>query len=133
MVTLFVGFFGGWTQAGTGDPLLNGVLGGLVTAYVTFLPSFLFIFLGAPYVERLAAARRLQAALVGVTAAVVGVILNLGVFFGARVLVEGTGRLDRFAVLAALVSFGVLRLTRLPVAALVAGGALAGAIRSVWG
>lgn len=131
MVTQFVGFLGAWNHAGARDPLLNGVLGALVTTYVTFLPCFLFIFAGAPYVEALAGARRVQAALTGVTAAVVGVILNLAVFFGARVLLPVPGTVDPFALALAAASFGALRLTRTPVPALVLAGALIGMLRMI--
>ncbi|MDQ3097475.1 MAG: chromate efflux transporter, partial [Chloroflexota bacterium] len=74
MVTQYVGFVGAWRDAGPYPPLLNGVLGGLITTYVTFLPSFLLIFLGAPHIDALGRDRRIAGALVGVTAAVVGVI-----------------------------------------------------------
>jgi chromate transporter len=132
MVTQFVGFLGAWNHAGPHDPLWNGVLGALVTTWVTFLPSFLFIFVGAPYIEALAASRRVQAALTGVTAAVVGVILNLAVFFGERVLWTPAGGLDRFALFLALLSFAALRLTRLSVPALVGAGAALGVARALF-
>jgi len=111
----------------------RGVLGALVTTYVTFLFCFMFIFIGAPYVEALAGNRRIQAALVGVTSAVVGVILNLAVFFGTRVLVpEGRG-LDAFALLLALASFVVLLRFRVPIQYVVAAGALVGMGSSLLG
>jgi chromate transporter len=86
MVTQFVGFMGAFRQAGMLDPLLAGVLGGMLTTWVTFLPCFLWIFLGAPYVEVIRGNRALSAALSGITAAVVGVILNLAIWFGLHVL-----------------------------------------------
>ncbi|HEU4400917.1 MAG TPA: chromate efflux transporter [Candidatus Polarisedimenticolia bacterium] len=128
MVTQFVGFLGAWTMHGGFDPLANAVLGGLVTTYVTFLPCFMFIFAGAPYVELLAGNRRIQAALVGVTSAVVGVILNLAVTFGGRVLFPGVGVLDAFALALALLSFLLLKTTRLPIHLLVPAGAMAGMV-----
>ena len=76
-----MGFIGAWNDPGPFAPLLYGTLGALVTTYTTFLPCFLFIFLLAPYIELLANNRRLRAILVGVTAAVVGVIANLAVYF----------------------------------------------------
>ncbi|CAN5459395.1 chromate transporter [soil metagenome] len=136
MVTQYVGFFGAYQLAGEYPPLLNGVLGGLVTTYATFLPSFLFIFLMAPYIELLADARLLQAALVGVTAAVVGVIANLAVFFTTRVLFPGVvsvGGLDLLALAIALFSFAILRRTRVPVHVLVPIGALVGLVAAVTG
>lgn len=81
MVVQFVGFLGAYRNAGALDPVLAGVLGSVVTTWVTFAPCFLFIFAGAPYVERLTSNRRLQAALQGVTAAVVGVVANLSIWF----------------------------------------------------
>jgi len=69
MVTQYVSFIGAWNQAHGLGPLASGVLGALITTYVTFLFCFMFIFVGAPYVEALAGNRRLQAALVGVTSA----------------------------------------------------------------
>ena len=125
MVTQYVGFLGAWNFSGSVNPLLNATLGALITTYVTFLPCFLFIFLLAPYIERLANNRRLQAALVGVTAAVVGVIVNLAVFFGSRVLFPN-GALDVFALVVAVVSFVVLQRLKVPIYLLVPAGAVAG-------
>jgi chromate transporter len=129
MVTQFVGFLGAWNHPGRFDPLLNGILGALITTYVTFLPSFFFILVGAPYVERLAGNRRIQAALTGVTAAVVGVILNLAVTFGGKVLLPAPGRLDPFALALALLSGLAIWRLRLPVHLLILAGALLGMAR----
>ncbi len=86
MVTQFVGFMGAYRDPGTLSPLGAGILGGLLTTWVTFAPCFLWIFLGAPYVERLRGSRALSAALGAITAAVVGVILNLAVWFALHVV-----------------------------------------------
>jgi chromate transporter len=86
MVTQFVGFLAAFREATGLSPLWAGVLGGLLTTWVTFTPCFLWIFLGAPFIERLRGARALSAALAAITAAVVGVILNLAVWFGLHVL-----------------------------------------------
>ncbi|TPK90884.1 chromate efflux transporter [Mesorhizobium sp. B2-4-12] len=86
MVTQFVGFMGAFRAPGTLHPLVAGTLGGLLTTWVTFTPCFLWIFLGAPYIERLRSNKALSAALATITAAVVGVILNLAVWFGLHVL-----------------------------------------------
>ena len=126
MVTQYVGFIGAWTQAHGLSPLANGVLGALITTYVTFLFCFMFIFVGAPYVEALAGNRRLQAALVGVTSAVVGVILNLATFFGAHVLLPAGRGLDVFALVLALASLAAIVRFRLPIQYLVPAGALVG-------
>ena len=72
MVVQFVGFLGAYRSPGLLDPMTAGILGGLLATWVTFVPCFLWIFLGAPYVERLRDNRRLSAALAAITAGVVG-------------------------------------------------------------
>ncbi|HEY9231519.1 MAG TPA: chromate efflux transporter, partial [Blastocatellia bacterium] len=86
MVLQFIGFMAGWNNAQGMNQIASGVLGALVTTYTTFLPCFFYIFIGGPYIERLRGNQRLTAALTGVTAAVVGVILNLAVVFGVAVI-----------------------------------------------
>ncbi|MCM2504266.1 chromate efflux transporter [Aureimonas altamirensis] len=86
MVTQFVGFLAAFRDPGTLNPYLAATLGGLLTTWVTFLPCFLWIFLGAPFIERLRGNRALSGALSAITASVVGVILNLAVWFGLHVL-----------------------------------------------
>lgn len=85
-VVQFVGFMGAYRAPGALDPLLAGVVGSAVTTWATFVPCFLFIFVGAPYVEYLSSRKVLNAALAGITAAVVGVILNLAAWFSANTL-----------------------------------------------
>jgi chromate transporter len=97
MVTQFVGFLGAFRDPSGLNPFVAGTLGGLLTTWVTFVPCFLWIFLGAPFVETIRGNRALAAALAVITAAVVGVVLNLAVWFGLHVLfgevreVEGFG------------------------------------------
>jgi chromate transporter len=86
MVVQFVGFMGAFRDPGALPPLLAGALGGVLTTWVTFVPCFLWIFLGAPFVESLRGNKALAAALSAITAAVVGVILNLAVWFALHVL-----------------------------------------------
>ena len=86
MVVQYVGFLAGYRTPGALSPLLAGTLAGLLVTWVTFTPCFLWVFLGAPYIEALRGARGLSAALSAVTAAVVGVILNLAVWFGIHVI-----------------------------------------------
>jgi chromate transporter len=86
MVLQFVGFMGAFREAGWEAALWAGTLGGLLATWVTFAPCFAWIFLGAPYMERLRANRPLGAALAAVTAAVVGVILNLAIWFAVHVI-----------------------------------------------
>ena len=92
MVTEFVGFLGAYRFPGGLDPVLAGVLGATVTVWATFAPCFLWIFLGAPYIERLRGNSALNAALSAVTAAVVGVILNLAVTFAIVALFDRVGQ-----------------------------------------
>lgn len=86
MVLQFVGFMGAFREAGWAMPLLAGTLGGLLTTWVTFAPCFAWIFLGAPFMEGLRSNKALSAALSAVTAAVVGVILNLSIWFAIHVV-----------------------------------------------
>ena len=86
MVTQFVGFLGAYRSGGALNPLMAATLGAILTTWVTFVPCFLWIFLGAPFIERLRGNQALSAALTGITAAVVGVILNLAVWFSIHAL-----------------------------------------------
>jgi chromate transporter len=86
LVTQFVGFLAAFREAAPFSPIIAGVLGAAMTTWVTFVPSMLWIFAGAPFVERLRANRQLSGALAAITAAVVGVILNLSVWFALHVL-----------------------------------------------
>lgn len=95
MVVQFVAFLGGHRDPGGLDPWLGAVVASLLVVWVTFVPSFLFIYLGAPYVERLRGSAGLTAALAGVTAAVVGVIANLALFFAVHTLFSDTRHVGR--------------------------------------
>jgi chromate transporter len=86
MVVQFVAFLGAYADPGPLSPWAAGVVASLLVTWVTFVPSFLFIFLGAPHIERLRGNRALAGALTGITAAVVGVIANLGVYFAESTL-----------------------------------------------
>jgi chromate transporter len=94
MVLQFVGFLAAYRNPGGLDPILAGVLGGLLTSWVTFLPCFLWVFAGAPYVERLRSNAAVSAALAGVTAAVVGVIANLALWFAMHFLFADVARIQ---------------------------------------
>ncbi|MGV1907262.1 chromate efflux transporter [Agrobacterium cavarae] len=96
LVLSYIGFLAAFRHPGMLDPMLAGVLGAGVAAWATFVPSFIFIFLGAPYVERLRDNAALSGALSAITGAVVGVILNLSVWFGLHVLF---GKVDRVELL----------------------------------
>jgi chromate transporter len=130
MVTQYVGFAGAWHLPGGLEPLSAAVAGGLLTTYVTFLPCFFFIFAGAPFIEAMAGNQRVQAALTGVTAAVVGVVLNLAVWFGHKVLMPDGG-VDLFALGCTGVSLLLLQKFHFPIHYLVPLGAAVGvAIKS---
>ena len=93
MVVQFVAFVGAYRNPGGLDPWMAAVLASLLVTWVTFVPCFLFIFLGAPYVERLRQNRALTAVMTGITAAVVGVIANLAVFFALHNLFDRSRQL----------------------------------------
>ncbi|MBB4348542.1 MULTISPECIES: chromate efflux transporter [Rhizobiaceae] len=91
LVLSFVGFLTGFREA---SGVVGGVLGALLVAWATFVPSFIFIFAGAPYIERLRGNRILSGALSAITAAIVGVILNLAIWFGLHVLFREVGKVE---------------------------------------
>lgn len=126
MVLQFVGFAGAWQHPGGMPPLLAGTLGAAITTWVTFLPSFLFVLAGAPHLERLRQARALANALTGITAAVVGVILNLAVWFGLHAFFPEPGRLDLSVLALSVIFFFGLWKGRWSVVAVVAAGAVLG-------
>lgn len=112
MVVAFVGFVGGWTQSVFGSDylLLSGVVAATVVTFFTFLPSFLFIFVGAPLIESTQNNLKLSAPLTGITAAVVGVILSLALFFAQHVFFPEAlaDKPDLTAVLLAMVALWLL-------------------------
>lgn len=122
MVVQFVGFMGAFREPGGLSPLLAGTLGGLLTTWVTFVPCFLWIFLGAPFVEALRGNRALVGALSAITAAVVGVILNLAVWFALHTLF---GQLAPVRVAGATLEVPVLSSLNLPSLILTVGAVLA--------
>jgi len=95
MVVQFVAFVGAYRAPGDLDPWTAAVLASLLTTWVTFVPSFVFVLLGAPYVEKLRGNQALSAALAGITAAVVGVIANLAVYFALHTLFSTSIAVDR--------------------------------------
>jgi len=125
MVVQFVGFVAGWQHPEGFSLLAGGTLGALITTWVTFVPTYLFILIGAPLVERAQNDERLKAALAAVTAAVVGVILNLTVWFGWHVLLPVSGGVDWFALTLAGGALAVLQWTKIDlVSVIVACGAV---------
>ena len=95
MVVQFVAFLGGFRNPGELNPWVAAVVASLLTTWVTFVPCFLFILLGAPYVEQLRHNRALSSALTGITAAVVGVIANLATYFALHTLFSSTRAVER--------------------------------------
>jgi chromate transporter len=128
MVLQFVGFMAAWNHPPDGlGQTTSAIAGALITTYTTFLPCFIFIFLGAPYIERLRGNKNLTGALSGITAAVVGVILNLALVFGAAVIrPQGlAGETNWFAAGLSVAAFVALYRFKLDVLLVVlAGGAL---------
>jgi chromate transporter len=144
LVVVFVGFVAAYRDPGSLGPVAAGVVGAIVTAWATFVPSFLWIFLGAPSVERLRGNVRLGAALAAITAAVVGVIANLAVVFaigvlfdersverfaGNEVVLPVTASADLLAIAVAAAAFVALRVWRVNVAWVVLGSGLVGVAR----
>jgi len=97
-VVQFVGFLGAFRSPGILNPYVAGTFGAVLTVWVTFAPCFLWIFLGAPYVEKLRNNRFMNGALSGITAAVVGVVLNLSIWFGINAMFGRTGEVHLFGV-----------------------------------
>ena len=128
MVLQFIGFMAGWNNPQGMSQTASAVTGALVTTYVTFLPCFLFIFLGAPYIEILRGNKSLTGALSGVTAAVVGVVLNLALVFGAAVILPHglAANADWFAAAMSVAAFIALYKFKAEVLWVVLAGGLIG-------
>ncbi|MCW2576445.1 MAG: chromate transporter, chromate ion transporter family [Modestobacter sp.] len=118
MVVQFVACLGAYRDPGGLDPWVAAVLGSLLVVWVTFVPSFLFVLLGAPYMERLRGNRSLSSALAGITAAVVGVIANLGLYFAVHTLFGDTVSVHRSVLHLQLPDLGEPRWVALALTAL---------------
>ncbi len=141
LVLTFVGYLAAFRAPGPIDPVVAGLIGGALTTWVTFVPCFLWIFLGAPHVERLRGNRPIAGALSAITAAVVGIILNLAIWFALHVLFSETtdlsigplrpkvpvlSSLDPVALLLSVVAGFLLFRLKLGVATVLAVAAAAG-------
>jgi chromate transporter len=128
IVLQFMGFMAGWNQPGMLSPLGSALLAGALASWATFLPSFVFILLGAPHVDRLTRHARIQAALGAITAAVVGVIATLALLLAQVVLFPDGWRHapDWSAVLIAIVAWLLLERVRWPLGAVLVAAAAAG-------
>ncbi|OBQ67750.1 chromate efflux transporter [Mesorhizobium erdmanii] len=140
LVLQFVGFIAAFRHSGSLNPLLGGSLGALLTLWVTFTPCFFWIFLGAPYIEALRGNKALSAALGAVTAAIVGVIMNLALWFALHVVFRQVHAMSfgmtlpvissidwRAALLSCVAMVAILRL-KIGVLPTLAGSALAGVL-----
>jgi chromate transporter len=129
IVLQFVGFMAGWNQPGALAPATAATTAALLASWATFLPSFVFILVGAPYGEKLASKARLSAALTCMTAAVVGVIGSLAIAFGRNVLFPaGIDAPEWAAIGIAAAAFAALQWTRMDAIWIIAGGAAAGLV-----
>lgn len=126
MVLQFVGFVAAWQNPGQMHPLAAATLGALITTWVTFLPCFLFVFLGAPHVEGLRGKPGVSTALTAVTAAVVGVILNLAIWFAWHALKPEHGGFDYFVAVVAVASWIAMERFKVGVVPTLLGAALLG-------
>jgi chromate transporter len=128
IVTQFVGFLGAWNNPGQLPPILSATLGALVTTWATFVPCFLWIFLGGPYIEKMRGNEALTTTLSAVTAAVVGVVLNLAVWFGLHVIFPSANVVDWFAVVVGLAAFVAMIKWKVDIIPVVLGAGLLGLI-----
>ncbi len=148
MVLQFVGFLGAYRDAGGLDPLQAATFGAILATWVTFVPCFLWIFLGAPFIERLRSNVAISGGMAAITAAVVGVILNLAIWFGLHVLFSEVATFQvgplsmqvpvlssvewPSVVLTLLAVFGIFRL-KLSVMTVLLGTALLGMVSTLAG
>ena len=128
MVVQFVGFMAGWNYPGSINPLLAGLISSLVATYFTFLPSFLFILLGGPYIEKIRGNKKISATLSAITASVVGVVLNLAVWFGMNVLFPEAGTFNWFGLVLGLTAFAALQWGKIGMIPVIIGSAALGFI-----
>ncbi len=128
MVNQFVAYVAAYTHASSLAPALAGAIAGLLATWVTFTPSMLWIFIGAPYIESLRRNTRLASALAAITAAVVGVVLNLAVNFTRHTLFPDTGGFEWYALIASVIAFIGMTRFKWGMIPVIIGSALAGFI-----
>src|SRR5947207_68913 len=126
MVLQFVGFMGAWQRPEGLPPLLAATLGALLTTWATFTPCFLWIFVGGPHIQQLRGHQKLTSALSAVTAAIVGVILNLAVWFGLHVFFPGNGTVDWFAILLCAAAFVAMLRYKIDIIPVIIGAGILG-------
>ncbi len=130
MVVAFVGFVGGWSHATLASPLVSALLAASIVTFFTFLPSFIFIFMGAPFIEATKNNLKLNAPLTAITAAVVGVIVALALFFALHVFWLNHIQIDWLAMLAAVLGFVALYQFRVNTMRLIGAFALFGLLHT---
>ena len=128
MVLQFVGFMGAWQHPEGLSPLVAATIGALITTWATFTPCFLWIFLGGPYIEQLRGNARLTSALSAITAAIVGVVLNLAVWFALHVFFPATGTMDWFAILLCIAAFVAMTRYKVDIIPVVIGAGILGLV-----
>jgi chromate transporter len=126
MVNQFVAYLAAYLHSPGIAPALAGAIGGLLATWVTFVPSTLWIFIGAPYIESLRSNVKLSSALTAITAAVVGVVLNLAVNFTRHTLLPETGGFEWYALAASITAFVGMTRFRWGMIPVITGSALAG-------
>ncbi len=133
MVLQFVGFAAGWQHPPAGwTPLASAALGAFITTWVTFIPCFLFVFLGGPYVEGLRGRPALNSALTAITGAVVGVILNLAISFATHALWPEAGGFDYFVAVLALAAWIAMDRLKIGVMPVLGACAVLGILWQMW-
>lgn len=128
MVLQFVGFMGAWQHPEGLPPLLAATLGALLTTWATFTPCFLWIFVGGPHIEQLRGNDKLTSALSTITAAIVGVILNLAVWFALHVFFPSAGVIDWFAIALCAAAFVTMLRYKIDIIPIVIASGLLGLI-----
>jgi chromate transporter len=128
MVLQFVGFMGAWQHPEGLSPLVAASFGALLTTWCTFTPCFLWIFLGGPHIEQLRGNQKLTSALSAVTAAIVGVILNLAVWFALHVFFPSAGAIDWFAIVLCVVALVLMLRYKVDIIPVVLGSGAIGLI-----
>jgi chromate transporter len=132
MVLQFVGFIGAWQHPEGLPPVLAATLGALLTTWATFTPCFLWIFVGGPHIEQLRGNKKLTSVLSAITAAIVGVVLNLAVWFALRVFFLSAGVIDWFAISLCAAAFVALLRYKIDIIPVVLGSGLLGLIYKFW-
>lgn len=126
MVNQFVAYVAAYLHAGGLEPALAGAIGGLLATWVTFVPSTLWIFIGAPYIDSLRSNARLSSSLTAITAAVVGVVLDLAVNFTGHTLLPDAGGFEWYAFASSIIAFAGMTRFKWGMIPVIAGSAIAG-------